>query len=68
VLRVQKTVDELEDEIDSGEFKDIPSFIKAHWNIDANIDLLGKVLRMTRDEIVTILEEDLGVKLPQGSR
>lgn len=64
----QKTVAELEDEIDSGEFKDIVQFVKKHVEAkDANVQLMARVLRMEVPEIFTIMKEDLGMSLPQGA-
>lgn len=66
-LVVQKTIDELEDEIDSGDFKDITEFVKKHWDArDANVDKMAQVLRMKTVEIWQILKDDLGVQTPNG--
>lgn len=63
----QKTLDELEDEIDSGEFKDITDFVQKHWEArDANVQLMSQVLRMEPSEVWQILKDDLGVQLPNG--
>lgn len=66
-LNPQKSLTELEDEIDSGQFTDIPSFVKKHWEAkDANVQIMAEVLRMEPREVYAILKEDLGVSFPQG--
>jgi hypothetical protein len=62
----QKTIQELEDELDSGEVKSIEDFVKGHWDAqDANAQRLAQVLKMDVVEIWAILKE-LGVKLSEG--
>lgn len=63
---VQKTIKELEDELDSGAFKSIEDFVKAHWDAqDANVQRIATVLRMEAVEVWGILKS-FGIKFPQG--
>ena len=63
---VQKTIKELEDELDSGAFKSIEDFVKSHWDAqDANVQRIAMVLRMEVVEVWDIIKS-FGVSLPQG--
>lgn len=63
---VQKTIKELEDELDGGAFASIEDFIKTHWETqDANVQRLAMVLRMETTEVWDIIK-GFGVKLSQG--
>lgn len=63
---IQKTIQELESELDSGKFKSIEDFVKSHWESeDANVQRLAQVLRMDTSEVWDIIKE-LGAKLSHG--
>lgn len=63
---VQKTIRELEDELDSGKFASLEDFVKAHWEAqDASALRLADVLRMDTTEVWDIVKR-LGNKLVEG--
>jgi hypothetical protein len=65
-LIVQKTIKELEAELDSNTFKSIDEFVKKHWEAkDANVLRMAEVLRMDTSEVWQVIK-DLGVKLSEG--
>ena len=63
---VQKSITELENELDSGALNSIEDFVKKHWDDqDASVLRLAQVLRMETTEVWDIIKR-LGVQLPQG--
>lgn len=65
-LIVQKSVKELEDELDGGTHESVEAFVKAHFEAkDANINAMAQALRMTTGEVWQTLK-DAGYEFSEG--